>query len=320
MAGKVAVTFGDDGLDRAAHLRGDDQAMARLAAASDTRSVVLWRGRVLLSGEATPELVRLPMDHALLRHATRPPVFLGTAGAGARFAHDLSDWDGPRAPDEAGLFDTRAATHEELGPGRYFADLRSVMAALPPLEAGLAASARAILGWHEAHGFCARCGQASAVAMAGWQRQCPACGARHFPRIDPVVIMLVIRDNRVLLGRSPGWPEGMVSLLAGFVEPGETLETAVRREVWEETRVRIGAVGYLASQPWPFPSSLMIGCRAEALSDEITADPVEIEDAFWLTREELLDVFSGSRGDIRPARPGSVARHLLRNWLAGGGQ
>jgi len=147
-------------------------------------------------------------------------------------------------------------------------------------------------------------------------RACPDCGARHFPRTDPVVIMLITHGNSVLLGRSPHWPEGMFSLLAGFVEPGETIEAAVRREVWEEAGVRVGAVDYLASQPWPFPASLMFGCRGAALSTEIVLDPVELEAAHWVSRERLMDVFAGRDEAITPARPGAIAHFLLRRWLA----
>jgi NAD+ diphosphatase len=152
--------------------------------------------------------------------------------------------------------------------------------------------------------------------MAGWQRICPSCGAHHFPRTDPVVIMLVTRGNSVLVGRSPGWPPGMYSLLAGFVEPGETLEAAVRREVFEEAGVRIGAVRYLSSQPWPFPASLMVGCRGEALPGEITIDPAEIEDALWLTREQMVTVMAGAHPRIRAPRRGAIAHFLVEAWLA----
>jgi NAD+ diphosphatase len=154
------------------------------------------------------------------------------------------------------------------------------------------------------------------VTQAGWQRVCQACGGSHFPRTDPVVIMLITRGNKVLLGRSPGWPEGMYSCLAGFVEPGETIEAAVRREVWEEAGVHVGEVRYLASQPWPFPSSLMFGCQGFATSDDITIDPVEIEDALWVSREEVMDAFAGLREGLLPARKGAIAHFLLRNWVA----
>jgi len=182
--------------------------------------------------------------------------------------------------------------------------------------AELAATGKAIFGWHASHGFCARCGAASAVAEAGWQRVCPDCGARHFPRTDPVVIMLITHGNSLLLGRSPHWPDGMYSLLAGFVEPGETIEAAVRREVLEESGVRVGPVEYLSSQPWPFPASLMIGCRGAALSTAITLDPVELEDALWVSRERLLDIFAGRDKTVLPARTGAIAQFLMRNWLA----
>ncbi len=151
--------------------------------------------------------------------------------------------------------------------------------------------------------------------MCGWQRECTSCKDTHFPRTDPVVIMLVTCGNNLLLGRSPGWPDGMYSLLAGFMEPGETLETAVRREVLEETGVRAGAVGYVATQPWPFPASLMIGCRATALTQELVLDPNEIEDALWISREELADVMAGVHPKIRSPRQGAIARYLMLQWL-----
>ncbi len=151
---------------------------------------------------------------------------------------------------------------------------------------------------------------------AGWQRLCPSCETRHFPRTDPVVIMLVTHGNRLLLGRSPPWPQGMYSLLAGFIEPGETIEAAVRREVLEETGVHTSNVRYLANQPWPFPNSLMIGCIADATSGAITIDPVELEDALWVTREELVAVFAGQHPSIKASRKGSIAHFLMTNWLA----
>ena len=152
--------------------------------------------------------------------------------------------------------------------------------------------------------------------MAGWQRDCPSCGYHHFPRTDPVVIMLITHENSVLVGRSSDWPEGMYSLLAGFVEPGETIEAAVRREVFEEAGVKVGTVTYLASQPWPFPASLMFGCAGTALSTQVTIDPDEIEDACWISREEMALVFAGAHPKILPAREGAIAHFLLRNWLA----
>ncbi len=313
------VTFGGppagQALDRAAHLRGDAAAQARLWASG--RVLPLWRGKPLLAGEGA--LGWLPPGHPALAHG-RDPLFLGLAPDGAQglFAQDISDWT-PEAGAEAveqGFFDPSIQRHPALPADHGFHELRGVMTQLDATEAALAATARALLHWHRSHGFCATCGSASTLAMAGWQRDCPSCGAQHFPRTDPVVIMLVTHGNRALLGRSPGWPEGMYSCLAGFVEPGETLEAAVRREVLEEAGIRIGAVRYLASQPWPFPASLMIGCAAEALTDTITRDPAELEDAIWLTREEALATLSGERTDILPARKGAIAHFLLSNWLA----
>jgi len=182
--------------------------------------------------------------------------------------------------------------------------------------AELAAAAKAVISWHETHRFCARCGAPSDLAQAGWQRSCASCGGQHFPRTDPVVIMLITHGDTVLMGRSPGWPEGMYSLLAGFVEPGETLEAAVRREVMEEAGVPVGQVSYLSSQPWPFPASLMFGCAGEALSREITIDPVEIEDAMWVSKSEMMQAFAGEHPTLLPARKGAIAHFLLQNWLA----
>ncbi len=151
---------------------------------------------------------------------------------------------------------------------------------------------------------------------AGWRRTCTACGTQHFPRTDPVVIMLILHGNALLLGRSPAWPPTMYSLLAGFMEPGESIEAAVRREVFEETGVPVGKVDYLSSQPWPFPSSLMIGCVGQALAREITLDPNELEDARWISREGVMAALNGEDPEIRPARPGSIARFLIERWLA----
>ena len=230
---------------------------------------------------------------------------------GPRLAVDLGAW----APAEAAP-EGAPQPHPAAPPGHGFADLRAAAPRLSPLDAELAATARALTAWHASHGFCARCGARSHPSQAGWQRECPVCHAHHFPRTDPVVIMLATHGEAVLLGRSPGWPEGMFSLLAGFVEPGETIEAAARRELWEEAGVRTAEVGYLASQPWPFPASLMIGARARALSRELTLDPVEIEDALWLTREEAALAFGGRHPRVRPPREGAIAGFLLRAWLA----
>lgn len=311
------VTFGGSGLNRAGHLRGDKQAIARLLGDPTSRGVPVWRGKPLFCGDKTISVGWLSLDAAIFDLADEPPVFLGIDDQGAHFAYDISGWEPDDLPDTLGaFFDPSEQRFAGLPGDHRFGELRGAMAALLPRDAELAATARAILGWHQTHGFCSKCGEKAVVAMAGWQRDCPACGGYHFPRTDPVVIMLITLGNSVLLGRSPGWPEGMFSLLAGFVEPGETIEAAVRREVFEETSVRVGPVSYLASQPWPFPSSLMIGCRGEAQARDIEVDPHEIEEAIWLTREEMLEVFAGANDRINAPRKGSIAHFLLQNWLA----
>ena len=305
------VTFGGSLLDRAAGMRGD---AAVIAALRDKGTVLpVWRGKVLRDGAG---LVWLGPDHPVLAGGA-PQVFLGIDDGVPRFALDISSWQPEAEPPDIGSFsDPSIQQHPALPATAGFAELRGMMTVLSPRAAELAATARAILQWHAAHGFCAKCGAASDVAMAGWQRTCPACAAHHFPRTDPVVIMLVIHGNRCLMGRSPGWPEGMYSCLAGFVEPGETIEAAVRREVAEESGIRVGAVRYLASQPWPFPASLMIGCAADAVTDTITIDPAEIEDARWVTREEMVTVMAGEHPVLKPARKGAIAHFLIANWLA----
>ncbi len=228
-------------------------------------------------------------------------IYLGNAeGVGEVFARDLGR--GEPAP--------------ALPGGAEWVDLRLTLLRLSATEAELAATARALIHWHQTHGFCAVCGAASKSSHAGWQRLCVACNAAHFPRTDPVVIMLVTKGERLLVGRSPGWPEGMYSTLAGFMEPGETVEAAVRREVFEETGVQVGAVRYLSSQPWPFPASLMLGCHGIALSDEITLDPVELEEALWIPRDEWVSVLAGSHPKLKPLRQGSIAQAMIVNWLA----
>ncbi|SMX45121.1 NAD(+) diphosphatase [Actibacterium lipolyticum] len=308
------VTFGGSGLDRAAQLRGDAAAIDDIWNASTTRVMLLWRGKPLFADGA---LAWLGCTHPVLDGRKKGAVFLGLEGEAARFAVDFSDWQPEELPDTLNTFlDPSEQRHPDLPENHVFAELRRLMTLLSAREAELAATAKAILSWHRSHAFCSRCGHKSEISNGGWQSTCPSCGGHHFPRTDPVVIMLITHGNSVLMGRSPGWPEGMYSLLAGFVEPGEPMEAAVRREVLEETGVPVGRVSYLASQPWPFPSSLMLGCWGEALGTEITIDPVEIEDALWVTREEMLAVFAGEHSKIAPPRDGAIARFLVANWLA----
>jgi NAD+ diphosphatase len=307
------VTFGGSGLDRAAGLRKDPAGLA--AALGRGLVLPLWRGKLLAATEGG--LAWLSFADPALALAG-PPLFLGIDGDQPRFAVDLSDWT-PEPDSEgvqAGFYDPSVQHHPALGNAVGFHELRGLMTRLTAREAELAATAKALVQWHRSHGFCASCGERSEMSLGGWQRRCPACRVEHFPRTDPVVIMLVTQGNAVLLGRSPGWPEGMFSVLAGFVEPGETLEAAVRREVLEETGIACGAVDYLASQPWPFPASLMVGMRAEALGSRIVLDPDELEEALWVSREDLVQIMAGRHPRIRPPRKGAIAEFLLFNWLA----
>jgi NAD+ diphosphatase len=316
---QLDLTFSGGGLDRAAQMRNDVAALAAARADINARGMVMWRGKPLLQlDDAGCSLVLLPMDHPVLSDATSDPIFMGLTPAPV-FAFDISDW-APAALDDAALAsfaDPSRQHHPALPEDQQFCELRLHMMQLTPLDAELVATAKALLHWHARHGFCSACGARSDMAAAGWQRNCPACKAPHFPRTDPVVIMLITDGPRVLLGRSHGWPDGMYSLPAGFIEPGETVEAAVRREVLEETGIRVGDVTYLASQPWAFPASLMIGCAGRAISRDITVDPDELEDALWLDKDGLMLAFAGAHPQIKPARKGAIAHYILHGWLSG---
>ena len=317
MKNAESVTFGGGGLDRADTLRPDSVAIEKLLRSEEARAIVFWRGRPLVDS-VTDNLHALPIDHPILKLAKEPPVFLGISDETPIFSYDISSWEPTDIDPQAigQFFDRSVNHHPSLPEDIVFAELRTFMAQFSALDAELAASAMGLHNWHRSHRFCAKCGSRSEVANAGWVRICPDCDTRHFPRTDPVVIMLVTHNEEILMGRSPHWPEGMYSLLAGFMEPGETLEAAVRREVFEEAGVMVGPVEYLVSQPWPFPSSLMIGCRGEATSTAISLDENELEDALWVSKETLIDVMTGKNDRLKPARRGSVSRFLVDRWLA----
>jgi len=308
------VTFGITELDRAAHRRSE---IDQLAKAATSRTIVMWRGKPLVTDDEAPELMRLPTDHPVLDARARPFLLLGFDGEAAVLAADISAWDAPDADEGAmsQFFDDSVNRHPAIGGAGLFVELRGSMTRLSAQDAAIAATARGIFSWHDSHRHCARCGEETAMSDGGWRRDCAACGGQHFPRTDPVVIVLATHGNSVLLGRSPHWPEGMYSLLAGFVEPGETIESASRREVFEESGIRLGDITYLASQPWPFPTSLMFGTAGEAENTDITLDPKELEDAKWVRREELLEAMAGRDSKLKPARHGSIARFLLERWL-----
>lgn len=303
----IEATFAGGAIDRATDLRPRAEA---LRGNPDARALPMWRGKPLV--DAGARLCWTPTDDPLFADAAEPPVLLGRAGDAPRFAWDVSHLDGPESD---GSFLDRAVL--DLPDGRRFTELRGLMADMDAAEAGDAATAKGVLEWHRTHPHCARCGAPTVMEDGGWRRGCPACGAKHFPRTDPVVIMLVLSGEEVLLGRQAAWPEGMYSLLAGFMEPGETVEDAVRRETLEEAGVAVGAVRYLCSQPWPFPSSLMLGCAGEALGREIRRADAELQDALWAPKAEVAASLRGEPARFTAARRGAVARSILQAWVAG---
>lgn len=198
-------------------------------------------------------------------------------------------------------------------------DYRSVMVQglLEPDGLGALAQGASLLAWHSSHRFCGRCGTATDMRAGGYKRICPSCEAEHFPRTDPVAIMLAVDGERCLLGRGYNFPPGVYSCLAGFIEPGETIEDAVRRETFEESGVRIGRVAYHASQPWPFPYSLMIGCYGEAISTDLNADTEELEDCRWFTRAEVKAAMAGENANLNVPPSGAIASHIIKAWVIG---
>ena len=279
-------------LDRADRLRHDADA---LAAALD------WRTRLLVLG----------------------PGYEPQVDEGGRLG-----WTSlANAPEDAelvllGLQDDRAhvaaITGEAGGAAFRSPRLMAALAEMAPGEAATWAAARSVLDWHARHRFCANCGTATAVFRAGWGRKCPHCATEHFPRTDPVVIMVAEHDGRALLGRQAAWPAGRYSALAGFLEPGESIEEAVAREIGEEAGVRVRDVRYVASQPWPFPSQLMIACIAEALDNALVLDRNELEDAIWVPRDVVRAVLAGEPGPFVAPPPYAIAHTLLTRWVEAG--
>jgi len=278
-------------LDRADHLRHDTDAIA--AAMGD------WRARLLKLDGFDP----VPTDNGRLEWTS------------------LAD-----APDDAelvflGLIDTKPHFTAYIpgmrtGAGRP-PQMFALLDRLEAGEAGTYAAARSVLDWHSRHQFCANCGAATAMFRAGWGRQCSGCGTEHFPRTDPVVIMIAEHDGRALVGRGPNWPPGRYSELAGFMEPGESIEEAVAREIFEEAGVRVTNVRYVASQPWPFPSQLMMACVAQAEDDAITIDPKELQDAIWVSRADVKRALAGDPDAPMIAPPHfAIAHTLLTAWAA----
>ncbi|MGV8928721.1 MAG: NAD(+) diphosphatase [Brevundimonas sp.] len=299
-------TFAGDPLDRAGDLRNDPDWLAGQAASPDAMAMVLWEGRPLIEDGKEPRLAWLGLTHARAVVPDRE-LFLGLWQGAPCFAIEVEGSVDPAAGPLAGL----GAFHE----------MREAAALLPGPDAAMAGTAKSLFDWRRRHGFCAACGIETENACGGWKRVCPACGVEHFPRVDPVTIMLAIYKGGAepvcLLGRQAAWPEGRMSALAGFLEPGETIEAACAREIEEEAGLTVTAVRYHSSQPWPFPSQLMIGLVCEVDSDDARPDQTELEAVAWLTRDEARACLDGTHPSIKAPPKIAIARTLLQAWVEG---
>jgi NAD+ diphosphatase len=295
--------FVNHALDRAAHLRTKDDRLMALESDSRTRAYVVFRDSLVVKrdGEATRAL--LTIDEALKFGANPGTIFLGLRDGAAVFGMGIA----------------AAAAEKLIGRDDVaVSELRgmAMQGAVPPQELSAVAMAKSLVNWHQRHGFCANCGAKTVMREGGWKRECPSCKAEHFPRTDPVVIMLVTKGDKCLMGRQSRFPSGMYSCLAGFVEAAETIEDAVRREVFEEAGIRCTDVAYYMTQPWPYPSSLMIGCTARALNDDIVVDRIELEDARWFDRDEARLMLTRKHPDgLAGPHPFAIAHHLLGRWV-----
>ena len=320
-----SLSFGFSGapLDRISDKREDSGFVAALRERSDARMALIARDMPILPRGAASRDPLFPLSAVAALGGARFEALLGIDSRGAPvFAASLADGAVEELADLSdGFLDRRML----IVPGRddlELVDLRTIaVQGLVSAEAlAILGQAKAIVHWHAHHGYCANCGAPTRIAAAGWRRECDTCKAQHFPRTDPVVIMLAVDGDRCLLGRQARFPKGMYSCLAGFVEPGETIEEAVRREVHEESGIDCGEVLYFASQPWPFPSSLMIGCLAQANSRGIKIDGNELEDARWFDRAEVTAMFEKRHPQrLSAPNPMAIAHHILRGWAEGAG-
>jgi NAD+ diphosphatase len=292
-------------LDRAAHLRTRDDKLMALESDPRSRAYVVHRDSLVVKREGEATRALLSIDEALKCGANPGTIFLGLRDGAAVFGMGIS-----------------AAAAEKLVTSNdvAVAELRgmAMQGAVPSGELSAIASAKSMVNWHQRHGYCANCGQRTAMKEGGWKRECPSCKAEHFPRTDPVVIMLVTHGDKCLLGRAQRFLPGMYSCLAGFVEAAETIEDAVRREVFEESGIRCTDVAYYMTQPWPYPSSLMIGCTARATNEDIVVDRTELEDARWFDRDEARLMIARKHPDgLAGPHPFAIAHHLLGRWVDG---
>jgi NAD+ diphosphatase len=302
------IPFSGNPLDRVSEKRADLAWVE--SKRNDPTSLVLpmWRLQPFLLGQEKGPLEAGFLKPGLcepLAAAGAPCVLLGLENGNALFALDISAANDPE-------------TQGPLAGLGLFRDMRASAALLPAKDVAILGQAKAMIDWHQRHGFCARCGAATKFADAGYKRVCPECNAEHFPRTDPVVIMLATHGDACLIGRGKQFPRGMYSALAGFIEPGETIEEAVRRELHEEAGVVVDKVSYFATQPWPFPSSLMIGCFAEARSREIEVDENELAEARWLERPLARALINGERVEGLWVPPSiAIAHHLIKAFAEG---
>lgn len=295
--------FVSNTLDRAAHLRFSDEKLFALEGKSSSRAYVIYRNSLVMKKDGDAQRALLTIDEALKFGANPGTVFLGLRDGDAVFGMGIG------APAVEKLL-----TRDDV----VVSELRgmAMQGVVPPEQLSAVAQAKSLVSWHQRHGFCANCGAKSSMAEGGWKRVCPSCKTEHFPRTDPVVIMLVEKGDKCLLGRQKQFAPGMYSCLAGFVEAAETIEDAVKREIFEEAGIRCTDVTYYMTQPWPYPSSLMIGCSARAISDEITVDKMELEDARWFDRDEAMLMWKREHPDgLAGPHPFAIAHHLLGRWL-----
>ena len=293
-------------LDRAAHLRNDDAKLLALEGKRDSRAYVVHRDSLVVVREGGGSRALLTIDEALKYGANPGTIFLGLREGAAIFGMGIG------APAVENLL-----TRDDVA----VSELRgmAMQGAVPSDQLSAIAMAKSLVSWHQRHGYCANCGTRTRMTQGGWKRDCPNCKVEHCPRTDPVVIMLVTSGDKVLLGRQKQFPPGMYSCLAGFVEVAETIEDAVRREIFEESGIRCTDVNYYMTQPWPYPSSLMIGCTARATNEDIVVDHSELEDARWFDRPEATLMIKRQHPDgLAGPHPFAIAHHLLGRWVHAG--